>query len=154
MLSHSLNVNGWHCSTTVSFICIGHTSCFPEVLQKTPDCESTWRFSFRKVNRELSLSVFYQLWFKICFHDLHSLLNSILFSIHLGENSVLCRWYSWKWNRNLCYFKNFRNSKSGNNLLAYPVFATWSRYGDIIVIYMVKSLHTGRPLPFLQVFLL
>ena len=59
---------------------------------------------------------------KLRFHDLHSLLHSILLSICWGKNSLLRCKYFCKWKRNFCYFGNCKNSKSGNTLLADPVF--------------------------------
>ena len=73
----------------MSFIRFGRISCFPEFSKKMSDCEYT-RISFRNVNDESLLSLGYQSEFKICFHDLYSLLHSILFSIHWCENSMFC----------------------------------------------------------------
>ena len=56
-LNQSLNIVGCPCRswpTTVSFIFIPNTSCFPELFQETPDCEIAGRISPRKVPPELS----------------------------------------------------------------------------------------------------
>ena len=98
MLPHGLNVDGspsrpW--PTNTSFICISHRSCFPELLQKKADCGFAWRFSSQKVNRKLSL-----VWvtdFNSKYASTVSVPHIILLLIHWGKNSVLRRWYSWKW---------------------------------------------------------
>ena len=99
-LPHGLDVDNclhrsW--SITISFICTVHMSCFPELMQKIPDCESTWRCFFRKVNCELSLYEGYQFWFKVRLHG-------ILLSIHWGKNWLLRCWYSWKWKKKSLLF--------------------------------------------------
>ena len=63
--------------TTVSFIFIPNTSCFPELFQETPDCEFAGRISHGKVPPELSLNEDYRFRCKICLHNLSLLLHSV-----------------------------------------------------------------------------
>jgi hypothetical protein len=107
--------------TTVSFIFIPNTSCFPELFQERPDndCEFAGRISPGEVPPELSLSEDYRFRCKICLHNLSPLLQCIELLDPLmlwDENLRLYLWFTWKWERYVSY------CGTGKNLIRVTFF--------------------------------
>jgi hypothetical protein len=121
--SQSLNIVGCPCRswpTTVSFIFIPNTSCFPELFQEMPDCEVCWEDFSREspswMVAEWGLPISLQ---NMPPQSLTSLAQCIELLDPLmpwDENLRLYLWFTWKWERYVSY------CGTGKNLIRVTFF--------------------------------
>lgn len=98
-LSHGFHIDDCPCTPwffTMSFICIGRTSCFPELLCKALNCESAL-YSSQKVNGELwvtdfdlnyASTIFTLSSAVYCFRSIRVKIQGLLFDISENEKEI------------------------------------------------------------------